>query len=77
MANKGKQGKQAEIKVDPKPAKMKLKRKPCKSPRGLKLEKAADKLLVVVDKPFKRHRNDYNEHMAKVRRLASLVQRVR
>ena len=57
----------------PTPTKKKLERKRCKSPRGLKIEKTKDKLLQVVDAPFPRHRNHYNQHMAQVAKLARML----
>jgi hypothetical protein len=56
----------------PKPTK-KGERKRCKSPRGAKLEKAVGQLLNEMDAGFKRHRNDYNHHMARVKKLAKLL----
>lgn len=67
MANQKKQEKPA-----PKRTK-KGERKRCKSQRGAKLEKVKSKLLDEVNGGFKRHRNDYNHHMARVRKLAKLL----
>lgn len=48
-------------------------RKRCKTPRGVKLAKVVNKLLDEVSDGCKRHRNDYNHHMARVKKLAKLL----
>jgi hypothetical protein len=65
--------KQKEAKQAPKVHTKKGERKKCKSPRGVKTAKVVDTLLIAVDLPHKRHRNDYNARMAKVSRLAKLL----
>lgn len=58
----------------PKPTRSKKgERKRCKSPRGKKMERTKDMLLGEIDESFRRHRNDYNHHMARVKKLAKLL----
>jgi hypothetical protein len=76
MGRKDKQAKPEKGKEkQPVPAskKPKLVRKKCKSPRGLKLEKVKQQLITVVDKPHRRHRNDYNHRIAQVKKLARML----
>lgn len=44
-----------------------------KSPRGAKGAKVLNHLIDEVDYSFKRCRNDYNAHMAKVAKLARML----
>lgn len=48
-------------------------RKRCKTPRGVKMAKVVNQLISEVDLPHQRHRNAYNERMAKVAKLAKLL----
>lgn len=57
----------------PKPRTKKGERKRCRTPRGQKLAKVRNQLLDQIDDSFKRHRNDYNQHMARVKKLAKLL----